>query len=219
VTQSDSHIASVVGWKGNRLSLLVGAIVSLIHNNQSQATDRRKQSRARTDEYLSLTPTHLIPDGVPLTQGELAVHHRDAARKTRFEAAHCLSSQADLRYEDNAPPARLENPVQGAEIDLRLAGASDAVEKGDKRRFGAALRHYSLLHLPPDRLLVACQPVRFLGTGRTRTVVLLRVQAHKTAYCQSLERSEIGAGLRIQSTYPHPPLAAAQRVQYSSLSL
>ena len=91
--------------------------------------DRREDRRARADRDPRLARAQPPPLVVALALAERGVQQRDGVAEARLEAPDRLRRQRDLRHEhDHALPA-LERPRRGAQVDLGLARAGDAVQE------------------------------------------------------------------------------------------
>ena len=74
----DRDIARVVT---RRFLLLVGMLVLLVHDDEPQRIDRRKDRRARADDNSRAALTNLVPFIVTLARREMAVQHGDQRLK------------------------------------------------------------------------------------------------------------------------------------------
>ena len=135
------HVARVVA---GRLLLLVGMLVLLVHDDEAERFDGRKDGRAGADGNPRAALANLVPLVVPLAGGQMAVQHRHqglqrAGAEPRLEALDGLRRERDFRHEDNGALALLQGVGDGLQIDLRLAAAGDAVEQeGGGARGGGA---------------------------------------------------------------------------------
>ena len=127
----DGHVARVVA---RRLLLLVGVLVLLVHDDQAQRLDRRKDRRARADGDPRAALADLVPFVVPLAGGQMAVQHRHqrlqrTGAEPRLEPLDGLRRERNFRHQHNRALALLQGVGDGLQIDLRLAAAGDAVEE------------------------------------------------------------------------------------------
>ena len=120
------HAARVVA----RVALvLVGGVVLLVDHHEPEPLDGREHRRARPDRDPRLAGAQPPPLVVALALAERGVQQRDGVAEARLEAPDRLRGQRDLRHEhDHALPA-LERPRRGAQVDLGLARAGDAVQE------------------------------------------------------------------------------------------
>ena len=117
-----------------RLLLLVGVLVFLVHDDQAERLDRRKDGRARADDNARAALANLVPLVMPLAGGQMAVQHRHqrlqrAGAEPRLEALDGLRRERNFRHEHDRAFALLQGVGDGLQIDLRLAAAGDAVEE------------------------------------------------------------------------------------------
>ena len=109
--------------------LLVGGIVLLVDDDQAEVVQRREDGRARPDADARLTTAQALPFVVALVIGEGRVQDREAVSEPRPEARHRLRRQADLGDQHDRPAAAGQRRLDRGEVDLGLAGASDAVQE------------------------------------------------------------------------------------------
>ena len=129
---ADGDVAGVVA----RVALvLVGAVVLLVDDDQPEPLDRREDGRARADADARAAVAQAAPLVVALAGGELGVQHRDGVAEAVDEAADDLRRQRDLGDEHDHAAVLLERGRGGAQVDLGLARAGDAVQQ--QRRGGA----------------------------------------------------------------------------------
>ena len=91
--------------------------------------DRREERGARADGDVDLAAAEPPPHRVALLLREPAVEHRDVVAEARAKARHELRRQRDLGHEHERPAPGGEAGGDGAQVDLGLAGAGDAVEE------------------------------------------------------------------------------------------
>ncbi len=137
-----AHNGDVARVVAGRLLLLVGVLVFLVHNDQAERLDRRKDGGARADGDPRAALANLVPLVVPLAGGQMAVQHchqrlQRAGTEPRLESLDGLRRERDLRDEDNCALALFQRMGDGLQINLRLAAAGNAVEeKGRGARGG-----------------------------------------------------------------------------------
>ena len=109
--------------------VLVGGVVLLVDDDQPEVGDRREDRRARADRDPRLAGAQPPPLVVALALAERGVQQRDGVAEAGLEAPDGLRRQRDLGHEhDHALPA-LERRGGGAQVDLGLARAGDAVQQ------------------------------------------------------------------------------------------
>ena len=175
----------------------------LVEHDQPEPLDRREDGRARPDADARGAAAQPAPLVVTLARGELGVQHRDRVAEAVREAADDLRRQADLRHEhDHAEPA-LERRRRGAQVDLGLARAGDAVQQ---QRRGIVAQQL-LLDVAQDSRLVRGQR-RWQRAARTHGVV-----CDVAPHCAPLERHEPAIGEAPEGRKVRAGLARAGRAQ------
>jgi len=168
----DRDVATVIARDG---VLFVAGLVLLVHNDEAQVGQRREDGRAGADDDVALAGAYLLPLHVALAGGEARVHHGDAL-KAHAEALHRLGGQCDFGQQNNRRTALLQDPADGADVELGLAAVGDAVQE----RHAEAAR----LDLPADVVeglslvgvqddLVRCGRHAFGDDGQSREHLLL----------------------------------------------
>src|SRR4029078_11499120 len=84
---------------------------------------------ARADGHARLALAQAPPLVVALARGELAVQHGHDAAQASHRRAHEEGRERDLGDEEQRAAALLQRALDGAEVDLGLSAAGDAVEK------------------------------------------------------------------------------------------
>ena len=117
-----------------RLLLLVGMLVLLVHDDEAERFDRRKDGRARADDDPRAALANLVPFVVALAGGQMAVQHRHqrlqrAGAEPRLEPLDGLRRERDFRHEHNRALAVFQGVGDGLQINLGLAAAGDAVQE------------------------------------------------------------------------------------------
>ena len=101
----------------------------LVDHHQPEVGDGGEHGRARPDGDPRLAGAQPPPLVVALAFAERGVQQRHGVAEARLEARDGLRRERDLRHEhDHAAPA-LERVRAGAQVDLGLAGAGDAVQQ------------------------------------------------------------------------------------------
>ena len=113
----------------------------LVHDDQADVRRGREEGRARADDDRALAASHQFPLGVAFGIFEARVEDRDLTGETIGEPGDDLRGQRDLRHQDQRLPPGTHRRPGGAQIDLGLARAGDAVQqewrelvRGDRRR-------------------------------------------------------------------------------------
>ena len=119
---------------------------------------------------------------------EPAVQHGDLAREALGEPAHRLRREGDLRHEHDAALAGRHGVVERGEVDLRFAGAGDAVEE---EGLAAAGDHRGL-----DRL-VGCSLLGRQRWGRAGFVATARQRVALDALVAHIDEAGFGKGAQI----------------------
>ena len=119
-----------------RLLLFVRVFVFLVHDDEAERFNRRKNRRARADDNPRAALANLVPLIVALAGGQVAVQDGDqgpqpALGEARFESLDRLRRERDFRDQDNRAFALLQGVGEGLQIDFGLAAAGDAVEEED----------------------------------------------------------------------------------------
>ena len=109
--------------------VLVGAVVLLVDDDEPEVGDRREDRAARPDADARLARAQAAPLVVALPRAELGVQDRDGVAEARHEAVDHLRRQPDLGDEDQHAAALGQRLGGGAQVDLGLARAGDAVQE------------------------------------------------------------------------------------------
>ena len=135
-----AHHRHVAGVVVRAVLLLVGGIVLFIDDDEAEVGVRQEQRRARADDHRHLVGRDRRPGARAFARRKLRVPFRRPRAETRGEAIEKLRGERDLRHQDQRLPLQPDVFRHRLEIDLRLAGAGDAVEQRDRV---AALRRRS----------------------------------------------------------------------------
>ena len=123
-------VAAVVA---RRFLLLVAGLLLFVHDDQADIFERREDRRARAHHHARFAIAHAPPFPRALGIRQSAVQDRDAFAKSRPAKPRGPERQADLRHQQQRRAAARERGLDGAQVDLRLAAAGDAVEQpGDE---------------------------------------------------------------------------------------
>ena len=127
----DGHVARVIA---RRFLLLVGVLVFLVHDDEAERFDRRKNRRARADDDARAALANLVPFIVAFAGGKMRMQHRDerlqfSGTEPRLESFDGLRRQRNFRHEHDGAFALFQRVREGLQINFRFAGAGDAVKK------------------------------------------------------------------------------------------
>ena len=120
--------------------VLVGAVVLLVDDDEPEVGDRREDRAARADADARLARAQAAPLVVALPRAELGVQDRDGVAEARDEAVDHLRRQPDLGDEDQHAAPLGQRLGGGAQVDLGLARAGDAVQEQLGGRVGGRRR-------------------------------------------------------------------------------
>ncbi len=109
--------------------VLVGRVVLLVDDDQPEPLDRREHRRARADAHARLAAAQAQPLVEALAVAERRVQDRDGVAEALDEPRHDLRRQRDLGHEHDRALAALQRRTHGAQVDLGLARAGDAVQQ------------------------------------------------------------------------------------------
>ena len=123
------HVAGVVA---HAVLLLVGGVVLLVDHDQPEIGIGQEQRRARADDDLDVTGRDRAPGARAQALRKLRVPLRRPHPEALGEAVEELRGQRDLRHQHQRLPSATDGLAHRLEIDLRLAGAGDAVEQRDR---------------------------------------------------------------------------------------
>ncbi len=121
-----SHVAGVVAGVA---FVLVGGVVLLVEHEQPESLDRREDGRAGTHADARLARAQPPPFVVALAGAQARVHHRHGVAEALDETPDDLRGEGDLGDEHDRPATLLERGGGGAQVDLGLARAGDAVQE------------------------------------------------------------------------------------------
>src|ERR1043166_4912552 len=98
--------------------LLVGVLVLLIHDDQAERIDGRKNGRASANDDSSAALADFVPFIMALAGGQIAMQNRNerlqrAGGETGFEALDRLRRERDFRHENDSAFALLESVSDG----------------------------------------------------------------------------------------------------------
>ena len=110
--------------------MLVGGVVLLVDDHEAEVGHRREHGRARPDADARLArgagaATRHGARRRPVPECSTAT----VVAEARLEARDDLRGQRDLRHEHDGPAAALQRRGRGAQVDLGLARAGDALQE------------------------------------------------------------------------------------------
>src|SRR5258706_1110884 len=131
LSADDGHIPGVVA---RRFLLLVGMLVLLIHDYESDRVNRGEDCRTGANDNAGPALTDFMPLIVAFAGGEMAVQHGDkrlqrTGAEPGFEALDRLRSERYLRHQDDGPFFLVERLRDRLQIDFRLSAACDSMEE------------------------------------------------------------------------------------------
>src|SRR5690606_24072581 len=135
---------------GDAVFLLEGGIVFLVDDDETEIGEGQEERRARADDDGHAAFRDAAPDTAALARCKIRMPLRRTATEPRLETFEELARECDLRQQDQhllLPPKRFRHRL---EIDFRLAGTRNAVEKRRREalrlhRIGETLRRLLLL--------------------------------------------------------------------------
>ena len=125
-----AHHRHVTGMIMRAVVLLVGLVVLLIDDDQAQIGIGQEQGGARADHDRRLAGRYRGPVARAGARGQFGMPFQRTHAEALREAIEELSSQRDLRHQDQRLLAAADDFGDRLEIDFGLARASDAVEQG-----------------------------------------------------------------------------------------
>ena len=99
----------------------------LVDDHEAEVGHRREHGRARPDADARLPAAQAQPLVMALAVAHSRVQHGHGRAEARLEAPDDLRGQGDLRHEHDGPAAALQRRGRGAQVDLGLARAGDAL--------------------------------------------------------------------------------------------
>ena len=116
--------------------LLVGPLMLLVEDDEPEALQGGEEGAAGANHHVVDAVAEGPPGTAVLGGGEAAVEHRHPAGEACLEPLNCLGREGYLRDKDDSPPALLQAPGQGLQVDLGLAAAGNALQKEGGPCFG-----------------------------------------------------------------------------------
>ena len=101
----------------------------LVHHDQAGARQRGEDRRARADQHLRLAARHRQPGAGALAVGQARVQRQHRHAEAGAEALQDLRGEPDLRHQHQRLPPRRQAVEDGAQVDLGLAAAGDALQQ------------------------------------------------------------------------------------------
>ena len=135
-----AHHRHVAGMVVHAVLLLVGRIVLLIDHDQAEIRVGQEQRRARADDHAHLPGRDRLPGAGAPARRKLRMPLGRPHAKARREPVQHLRGQRDLGHQHERLPAAPHGFGHRLEIDLRLAGAGDAIDQRDRVAAGRDAR-------------------------------------------------------------------------------
>ncbi len=127
-----AHHRHVAGVIMRAVLLLVGGVVLFIDDDEPEIGVRQEQRRARADHHRHFVLRHRAPGALTRARRQLRMPFRRPHAEARRKAVEELRGERDLRHQDQRLVLAADVLRHRLEIDLRLAGAGDAVEQRDR---------------------------------------------------------------------------------------
>ena len=108
---------------------LIGPLVLLVNDNQSQVGKGGEESRAGADHNVHLSLHGPLPLIIPLSLGQSGIDNGDPAAEPPVKPHDRLVGQGNLRYEHNGLPPHGKNSRQHFHIHFRLAASCNSIEQ------------------------------------------------------------------------------------------
>src|SRR4029077_5710878 len=124
----DSHVAGMIM---RAVILLVGLVVLLIDDDQTQISIGQKQGGASADHDRRLAGRYRGPVARAGARGQFGMPLQRTHAETLREAIEELSGQGELRHEEHRLLAAPDYFGDRLEIDFGLARTGDAIEQRD----------------------------------------------------------------------------------------
>ena len=127
-----AHHRHVAGIVEDAVLLLVGRVVLLVDDDQSELVERQEQRRARAGDHPDAALRHLPPDALAHARREIRMPFAGLGAEAVLEALEKGMRQRDLGQQDEHLVILLQRRGHRLEIDLRLARSGDAVDQRDR---------------------------------------------------------------------------------------
>jgi hypothetical protein len=137
VRQARAHERGVAAVVADLLALLVGGIVLLVDDDQSQRGQGREHRRARADHDVEAALARALPGRAAVADRQRGVQHAHALAEARSERRDHLVRQRNLGHEHERLPARAAAGLGAFQVHLGLAAAGHAVQQEARVRAGA----------------------------------------------------------------------------------
>jgi hypothetical protein len=103
--------------------------VLLVDDHEAELGNGSEHGRARPDADARLAAAQAQPFVVALAVAHARVQHGHGRAEARLETPDDLRGQGDLGHEHDGPAAALQGRGRGAQVDLGLPRAGDAVQE------------------------------------------------------------------------------------------
>ena len=188
----------------------------LVDDEQPKPRHGCEERAARADDDIVAAGSDTAPDIVPFAAAQFGVDHRDAVREAPGKARHRLRRQRDLRHQHD----RLATPCQrfgdGAQVDLGLPTAGDAMQQKSARGF---LGKPGAIHALPHGCLFGseCRRLRSeIGAARERVAFEdLLAQHHQAGLLQFAQHGRVGdRRSSIEFVFPKRTVGGRQHIDH-----
>ena len=163
-----AHNGHVAGMVARRFLLLVGVLVFLVHDDEAERLDRRKNRRTGANDDAGTALADFVPFVMAFAGGQMRMQDRherlqSAGTEPRLESLDRLRCERDFRHKHNRTLASFERVGEGLEVDFRLARAGDSM-KQENLRWLCGVR-FLLCSTRVSRVMFGVPPNIFKGVG------------------------------------------------------
>ena len=120
---------NIPGMVAGRPFRLIGTLLLLIHDDQTQIFQRCKYRRPGPQHHGGLAIPDALPLVVPFRHAKAAVQQRHLLPEIGGEARHHLGRQGDLRHQDHDRLSLLQQFLCQTDIDQCFTAAGDALQQ------------------------------------------------------------------------------------------
>ncbi len=107
----------------------IGLLMLLVHDDHAQLFHRREHRGPCPDHDAGVALANAPPFVEPLPGAEPGMQHRHGVAEPGAEPGNHLGRQHDFGHQDNGPFPLPQRFAHQADIDLRLPGAGDSLQK------------------------------------------------------------------------------------------
>ena len=138
---------NIPGMVAGRPFRLIGALLLLIHDDQTQIFQRCKYRRPGPQHHGGLAIPDALPLVVPFRHAKAAVQQRHLLPEIGGEARHHLGRQGDLRHQDHDRLSLLQQFLCQTDIDQCFSAAGDALQQRHTAFSGQCTQQDRLIRL------------------------------------------------------------------------